>query len=252
MPNADATSPAPVGSRDPYCGNCGYALSGLTESSKCPECGKPLVEVLERGKLRLHNRRYRSATVVYGLPLIDIALGVGDGGKPGHARGIIAIGDVATGWLALGGFARGLIAFGGMAIGLVAFGGFAIGGIAAGGGTIGLLAVGGGAIGGLAFGGGAGGLVATGGGAYGYYARGGSAYGKHVISVSRRDQGAVDFFDKLDRVLLAGRSRTPLMRMSMAYVMAWFWLTAALVAVAAPAALAVWLAIRRQRMPSVR
>jgi len=36
--------------RDPYCGNCGYSLRGLTESSKCPECGKPIVEVLQRDR----------------------------------------------------------------------------------------------------------------------------------------------------------------------------------------------------------
>ena len=34
--NAPPTSPD-----EPICGNCGYVLSGLTESSKCPECGRP-------------------------------------------------------------------------------------------------------------------------------------------------------------------------------------------------------------------
>jgi predicted Zn-ribbon and HTH transcriptional regulator len=33
---------------EPYCGNCGYVLTGATETSKCPECGRPLVEVLTR------------------------------------------------------------------------------------------------------------------------------------------------------------------------------------------------------------
>lgn len=32
----------------PYCNNCGYSLIGLTESSRRPECGKPIVEVLVR------------------------------------------------------------------------------------------------------------------------------------------------------------------------------------------------------------
>ena len=34
---------------EPYGGNCGQQLTGLIDSSKCPECGKPLVEVLRRG-----------------------------------------------------------------------------------------------------------------------------------------------------------------------------------------------------------
>ena len=33
---------------EPYCGNCGHRLTGLVDSSKCPECGRPLVEVLTR------------------------------------------------------------------------------------------------------------------------------------------------------------------------------------------------------------
>ena len=33
---------------EPYCSNCGYVLAGAIESSKCPECGKPIVEVLMR------------------------------------------------------------------------------------------------------------------------------------------------------------------------------------------------------------
>ena len=34
---------------EPYCGNCGYLLKGAVESSKCPECGRPLtVGVLHR------------------------------------------------------------------------------------------------------------------------------------------------------------------------------------------------------------
>ena len=95
--------------RDPYCRNCGYSLKGLTESSKCPECGKPIVEVLERPAMIL-GRRYASATVIFGLPLLHIALGPHDEERVGRARGIIAIGDHATGWLAIGGFCRGLIA----------------------------------------------------------------------------------------------------------------------------------------------
>jgi len=50
---------------------------------------------------------------------------------PGHARGVIAIGDIATGVVAFGEFSRGVLALGGLAIGYVAAGGTAVGYIAA-------------------------------------------------------------------------------------------------------------------------
>src|SRR5262245_32208874 len=112
---------------DPYCGNCGYQLTGLTESSKCPECGKPLVEVLQRAPLLVRNRRYKSGIEIFGLPLVHIAYGPSESERVGRARGIIAMGDMAVGFLAIGGFARGFIAMGGFAFGLVALGGFSLG-----------------------------------------------------------------------------------------------------------------------------
>jgi hypothetical protein len=131
--------------------------------------------------------RKRSNRLYWGLPLYDIALGPDPekGELRGHAKGIIAIGDLATGVLALGGLARGVIALGGLAIGGIALGGGAIGGIA----------LGGGAIGGIAFGGGAIGGIALGGGAFGYYAAGGGAFGQHVISGMAQDPDAVRFFN---------------------------------------------------------
>ena len=87
--------------------------------------------------------RRQSARKFCGLPLWAIAIGPDweHGEMRGHARGIFALGDIATGWFAFGGLARGLFAFGGLAIGLFAFGGAAIGIV---------LAIGGAAIGGLA------------------------------------------------------------------------------------------------------
>lgn len=180
--------------RDPYCGNCGYSLVGLTESSRCPECGKPLIEVLERGPRFATGRRYKSPIVIFGLPLLHIALGPTDEEKTGRAKGIIAIGDVATGWLALGGFARGIIALGGLSIGVISFGGWSIGLLAAGGGALGLVAMGGGAAGGLAMAGGAVGFVAQGGGAVGYYAEGGGVFGRYVLAPFRQDREARECF----------------------------------------------------------
>jgi len=154
----------------PYCSNCGYVLTGLTESSKCPECGKPLVEVLTRpGQAFLNSgKRYRSKAALFGLPVIDVALGPRDGEPRGKAKGIIAIGDLATGGIALGGVARGVVAVGGLAVGLFALGGGALGLITA---------TGGAAVGGMAAGGGAAGLLASGGGAVGVVAQGGGAFG---------------------------------------------------------------------------
>src|SRR5436190_8544302 len=131
--------------------------------------------------------RRESTRKFCGLPLWAIAIGPdwGRGEMRGHARGIFALGDMATGWFAFGGLARGFFAFGGLAIGLFAFGGAAIG-IA--------LAIGGAAIGGLAIGGGAVGGVAIGGGACGYYAFGGGAVGVHTVSRLHQDPAARDFF----------------------------------------------------------
>ena len=131
--------------------------------------------------------RKRATAEIAGLPLYDIAFGpdLSQGQFRGHARGIFALGDMATGVVAVGGLARGVIAIGGLAAGLFTLGGLSIGAAAA---------VGGLAIGGLAFGGGALGGIAIGGGAIGEYACGGGALGEHVVSATRRDAEAVAFF----------------------------------------------------------
>ncbi|MFO1422460.1 MAG: hypothetical protein U1F70_02235 [Candidatus Competibacteraceae bacterium] len=156
---------------------------------------KQRIAALEQEVSALKNRgfpyrgiRKRSSRYVWGLPLYDIALGpdLEKGEMRGHAKGIIAIGDLATGGLAMGGVARGLVALGGVALGLVlGFGGL----------STGLLAVGGLAVGGIAIGGGAIGGIAIGGGAFGYYAVGGGAFGEHVISGMAQDPEAVRFFN---------------------------------------------------------
>jgi hypothetical protein len=178
----------------PYCGNCGYNLEGLTESSRCPECGRPFVEVLQRPSLII-GKRFNSRTRVFGLPLISIASGPHGKEKRGHAKGIIAIGDIATGFVAFGGVSRGIFTFGGFSIGAVSFGGvtlgllLALGGLAIGGVTTGGFGIGGYANGGMACG-----FIAEGGMAMGYYARGGSAIGKFVVSPSQQDPEARSVF----------------------------------------------------------
>lgn len=133
--------------------------------------------------------RYASPFTVAGLPFIAVATGPDParGESRGHARGIVAVGDIATGAVALGGLARGVVALGGLAIGLVTFGGASIGAVAAFGGL---------AIGSFALGGGAVGWTAAGGGAAGTYACGGGAIGEHVVSATQSDPEAVAHFER--------------------------------------------------------
>jgi hypothetical protein len=140
--------------------------------------------------------RKRAAWGIWGLPFYDIAFGPdpGRGESRGHAKGIFAVGDIATGVVAVGGLARGAIAVGGLAVGVIGLGGLCVAAVLAIGGlALGPAALGGGAIGGVAIGGGAVGGVAIGGGAYGYYACGGGAGGRHVVAPGHRDPEAVEF-----------------------------------------------------------
>ncbi len=123
--------------------------------------------------------RKQSSIKIMGFPLYNIAVGpdFDTGQKRGHAKGILAIGDIATGFIALGGIARGVIAIGGFALGFISIGGAAIG----------ILAIGGGAAG----------IIAIGGGAVGYYACGGGAFGEHVLCSTYQDPKIVEFLKQL-------------------------------------------------------
>ena len=83
--------------------------------------------------------RYKSEARFLEMPVVSIAVGPDPANHEsrGHARGVIAMGDIATGVFAMGGVARGVVALGG-----VAFGGIALGGLG-----LGLLAFGGLALG---------------------------------------------------------------------------------------------------------
>jgi hypothetical protein len=135
--------------------------------------------------------RRASAREFLGLPLYAVALGPDParGETRGHARGVVAIGDIATGVVAIGGWARGLFAVGGVATGIFACGGLAVGLVAAFGGIAlsALLAIGGGAVGTAAFGG----------AALGHYAVGGAPHGTHVIGPARADAEALALFERL-------------------------------------------------------
>lgn len=108
---------------------------------------------------------YKSQRTLWGLPLVHIHF---QNRGIARARGIIAIGNIATGFVAVGALAVGLLSFGGVALGLIALGGVAIGL---------LLSIAGVSIGTVALGGVALGLIAIGGVALGYVALGGCASG---------------------------------------------------------------------------
>ena len=151
------------------------------------------------GLLAPAGRRKRSEREFLGLPLYDFAIGPDPsrGEARGHARGVLAIGDVATGVVAVGGWARGLFAIGGVATGVFAFGGLAVGLVSA---------IGGAALAfGLAIGGGALGSVAIGGASLGHYAVGGAPHGTYVVGPRRVDPEALDLFRSYGLALPAPR-----------------------------------------------
>ena len=115
---------------------------------------------------------YKSKRTLFGLPLVHINLGPGI-----HwARGIIAIGDIATGLVALGGIAVGLVSLGALSLGLL---------LAPGALSVGIVSVGGLAVGLMAWGGFAFGLLSVGGISCGVYAAGG------VVNASKVAVGGV-------------------------------------------------------------
>ena len=82
---------------------------------------------------------YKSKHTLLGLPLVHINCGYG----LRRAKGVIAIGNIATGIVALGGFGVGVVSFCGIGVGLLSLGGLALGGFAVGGVAVGLVAAGG-------------------------------------------------------------------------------------------------------------
>ena len=109
---------------------------------------------------------YKSRAQIDGTPVIHINIGRG----LKKAKGVIAIGNVATGVVAIGGAAFGVVAVGGMGVGIVTLGGFALGVLALGGLSLGYIALGGVALG----------YMAIGGVAFGQNALGGVAIAKDI------------------------------------------------------------------------
>ena len=83
---------------------------------------------------------YKSKRTLFGLPLVHINCGP----DVHWARGVIAIGNIATGFVALGGIAAGLLSLGAVSLGLL----LALGAL-----SVGIIAIGGVALGWFAWGG---------------------------------------------------------------------------------------------------
>lgn len=143
----------------------------LDELVSGKEPGMEQEGTVKREVIYIEQRRhfeYKSKTAVHGLPIIHINLGFG----VRRAKGVIAIGNIATGLLAVGGIAIGAVSIGGFALGLLALAGF----------SLGILSIGGMAAGFIALGGMAFGYLALGGMAVGVYSLGGSAIAQRVAA----------------------------------------------------------------------
>lgn len=131
---------------------------------------------------------YKSKRTLWGLPLVHINLS-----QRGltWARGIVAIGNVATGVVAIGCFAAGVLSLGAVCLGLLVLAGMAMGLVALGGISLGFIAAGGCALGYLAIGGSAVGVYAAGGAAVASKVAVGASASAELLAVGRDAAGAV-------------------------------------------------------------
>lgn len=143
-----------------------------------PDPGMPAGEATPVKEIRYvpyqWHYEYKSTRTLFSLPLVHINIGRWiPGQRHCRAKGILAVGNIASGFLALGGIASGLFSLGGVSAGLFSFGGLSVGL---------LLAVGGFSVGTVAVGGLALGIFAIGGCAFGVYALGGAAVAQKIAA----------------------------------------------------------------------
>lgn len=114
-------------------------------------------------RIKLPRFEYKSKTTVCGLPLVHVKLN-------GRAKGIFAIGLMATGIVSLGLLSIGLLSLGLLSLGLIAIGTFSLGGLSFGAISCGILAFGGIALG----------IFTVGGLSVGMYSMGGCAIASKI------------------------------------------------------------------------
>jgi len=142
----------------------GVTLDWLVNGEETPGSARVAPVVVNHYHNELWHYEYKSQRTLWGMPLVHINLCANG---LCWARGVVAIGNVATGLFSLGAFSAGLFSFGAISVGLLSLGALVLGLVSAGAVAVGLLAWGGCALG----------LVSIGGAAIGQYVVGGVAVG---------------------------------------------------------------------------
>ena len=176
-----------------------WLITGREAEKEQPEAERVVVEHHYHPYVGWHYE-YRSRCTLWGLPLVHINLS-----QRGltWARGIIAIGNVATGLVAVGCFAAGLLSVGAICLGLLVIAGIALGVVSIGCISIGMLAFGGVALGYLAVGGSCFGIYAVGGAAGATDIAVGAAAGADLLAIGRDAQAAVTLSPDTPREVLS-------------------------------------------------
>lgn len=156
------------------------------ESSTDAQFDKSESRCVRWGAGKVHYE-YKSKATLLGVPLLHINIGTGNY----RAKGIVAIGNIATGVVSLGFMSFGVLSLGLLSLGLLALGVFAVGLGAAGAFAVGILAAGAMSAGWIALGGVAAGEYAIGGAAWASdIAIGGYAHAKFAFA----NAGSGEFF----------------------------------------------------------
>lgn len=143
------------------------------ETPECPPAAEPKMDC--RYCPRQWRYEYKSARSLFGLPLVHVNLAFGCW-RPGlyekapRAKGVLAVGNIASGVLAVGLLARGMLSLGGVSAGVLSLGCASVGLL-----CIGALAAGGVAVGALALG-----IVAVGAVAIGMFSLGAASLASHL------------------------------------------------------------------------
>lgn len=105
------------------CYECGKEIS--TDAAACPGCGAPCSP---KKPWAGYGVEWKSKTRIFRIPLIHVAIGMDDRGRPFVAKGIIAIGQFGIGLITIAQFGVGILfGFGQFMLGLAVLAQFAFG-----------------------------------------------------------------------------------------------------------------------------